>query len=460
MCEWIINRLVHSWSPLSAELTRLQCHADLLQRYYTSLIRSHGGYVQSPEPAESPFQAFPLVFDTQEVDEGDQDEDMSDGDGEGDEVEGENGDDVGFPAQGDSTSQPGGEQGPVGQGIDVSGMMVDQEVTQTAISPTRAGLGVPTKRSSRVSFKQTDPRQERSEMDVDPSPGGSGSGNSGFTGLSGTSGEDSNNPGSGGDAEQNDSNLALAPGSHPPGSGSSPYSTNTDHTDSSSIRSSTRSSLRSRRTSRGGGSLSVSYSDPKLAEPKLDKTTATGEGVSWASTADMTGTPMSNSAAVSNGQQEGRFPTGTTHIDNHAQPSSQIPAQSNQHHHGAGAHLLKNLVGGIFHRHKHDHSHPGGHDGIPSSGPISQDGRSNATAQTTTVPAASTQIPVPSARGRATGQTQKNVDRVNMVEREIKPPRSPRAMKSPGMAKTVTPRVRTRDELVLGEGTSNGIVGE
>jgi hypothetical protein len=76
------------------------------------------------------------------------------------------------------------------------------------------------------------------------------------------------------------------------------------------------------------------------------------------------------------------------------------------------------------------------------------------------VPVASTQFPVPSAPGRATGQTQKNVDRVNMAEREIKPPRSPRAMKSPGMAKTVTPRVRTRDELVLGEGASNGIVGE
>ncbi|BEJ14578.1 hypothetical protein CspHIS471_0403450 [Cutaneotrichosporon sp. HIS471] len=37
----------------------LCCNADLLQRYYTSLIRSHGGFVQAPEPEVSPFMAFP-----------------------------------------------------------------------------------------------------------------------------------------------------------------------------------------------------------------------------------------------------------------------------------------------------------------------------------------------------------------------------------------------------------------
>ncbi|RSH79062.1 uncharacterized protein EHS24_001992 [Apiotrichum porosum] len=37
----------------------LCCNADLLQRYYTSLIRSHGGFVQAPEPEVSPFRAFP-----------------------------------------------------------------------------------------------------------------------------------------------------------------------------------------------------------------------------------------------------------------------------------------------------------------------------------------------------------------------------------------------------------------
>ncbi|KAL7418946.1 Pho80p cyclin [Cryptotrichosporon argae] len=37
----------------------LCCNADLLQRYYSSLIRSHGGFTQAPEPQVSPFRAFP-----------------------------------------------------------------------------------------------------------------------------------------------------------------------------------------------------------------------------------------------------------------------------------------------------------------------------------------------------------------------------------------------------------------
>ncbi|KAI9636014.1 cyclin-domain-containing protein, partial [Dioszegia hungarica] len=37
----------------------LCCNADLLQRYYTSLIRSHGGFTQAPAPAVPPFRAFP-----------------------------------------------------------------------------------------------------------------------------------------------------------------------------------------------------------------------------------------------------------------------------------------------------------------------------------------------------------------------------------------------------------------
>lgn len=35
-------------------------HAELIQQYYSSLIRSHGGYIQAPPPAKSPFTSFPL----------------------------------------------------------------------------------------------------------------------------------------------------------------------------------------------------------------------------------------------------------------------------------------------------------------------------------------------------------------------------------------------------------------
>lgn len=36
------------------ELTEWQCKAELLQRYYTSLIKSHGGYTQAAQPTDDP----------------------------------------------------------------------------------------------------------------------------------------------------------------------------------------------------------------------------------------------------------------------------------------------------------------------------------------------------------------------------------------------------------------------
>lgn len=37
-----------------------QVPAELIQQYYSSLIRSHGGFVQSSPPEKSPFTIFPL----------------------------------------------------------------------------------------------------------------------------------------------------------------------------------------------------------------------------------------------------------------------------------------------------------------------------------------------------------------------------------------------------------------
>jgi hypothetical protein len=38
----------------------------LIQQYYSSLIRSHGGYRQSSKPSQSPFTTFPLESDGNE----------------------------------------------------------------------------------------------------------------------------------------------------------------------------------------------------------------------------------------------------------------------------------------------------------------------------------------------------------------------------------------------------------
>jgi len=45
---------------LSSLLRCRQVPAELIQQYYSSLIRSHGGFVQSEPPEKSPFTVFPL----------------------------------------------------------------------------------------------------------------------------------------------------------------------------------------------------------------------------------------------------------------------------------------------------------------------------------------------------------------------------------------------------------------
>jgi len=46
---------------------REQVPAELIQQYYSSLIRSHGGFVQSEPPETSPFTVFPLEGPTRKL---------------------------------------------------------------------------------------------------------------------------------------------------------------------------------------------------------------------------------------------------------------------------------------------------------------------------------------------------------------------------------------------------------
>lgn len=57
LARCVVNE--RKWCSMGQNADEVQCNADLLQRYYTSLISSHGGYRQAVEPAVSPFQAFP-----------------------------------------------------------------------------------------------------------------------------------------------------------------------------------------------------------------------------------------------------------------------------------------------------------------------------------------------------------------------------------------------------------------
>ena len=93
------------WSRNVLTCLSKQVPAELIQQYYSSLIRSHGGFVQSSPPEKSPFTIFPLEgpskvkprksnsADDHERKSGDDDDDVGDRDGgmdvDGDGVEDE-----------------------------------------------------------------------------------------------------------------------------------------------------------------------------------------------------------------------------------------------------------------------------------------------------------------------------------------------------------------------------------
>ncbi|ODO01911.1 alternative cyclin Pho80 [Cryptococcus wingfieldii CBS 7118] len=138
-------------NALERELVRvtewdLCCHAETLQRYYTSLIRSHGGYTQAPEPATSPFVQFPDPYP------GPTNKNREEGDTAGEEGEGDGCVDC-APGQGHA----GKEVGLAGAGTKDE----DQEMPLQS-SPARPPL------NGSLSEDPAGPQDEK--MVVDPSP--------------------------------------------------------------------------------------------------------------------------------------------------------------------------------------------------------------------------------------------------------------------------------------------------
>jgi len=165
---------------------------------------------------------------------------------------------------------------------------------------------------------------------------------------------------------------------------------------SSSIPSSSRSSLRGPHPPTRGRTASLSFSNPKLAEPKVDHSTASGEG-----------------AAVYHEEEQVR-----------------------QHDH-PGGHTLRNFVGGIFRRKSHadqkSHADPISHT------PLAEGTKYHLTPS------------VPIHRHRPPPHVSHAVESnarplPSHPETPSSPMRSPTHARSPGIAKPVTPRVRTRTE--------------
>ena len=242
----------------------------------------------------------------------------------------------------------------------------------------------------------------------------------------------------------------------------------------SSIPSSSRSSIRG--GSRGRGrAVSMSFSDARPAEPRLDKTPISASPFTTGRSPHRS--PLQQNRQVVAGEVEEEHDEHDHSHHNH-----------DHHHHHSGAHLLKSLVGGIFHRRKSSHNpdkplvqstrpdasrttstasttstsaglssgangtHP--HNVLPSQ-PVRQP--SNPYVTQSPLPAdippppkphpatsASVPTPPPPTVGQTNNVTLGAVP--TSLARNSSLTRSPRMTKSPGMAKPVTPRIRTHEE--------------
>ena len=274
-----------------AQLTRArQCNAELLQRYYTSLVKSHGGYLQDPEPSNPQFTHFPLPTDPPDpIPEG---EEPTQADGLPAAVDDRADPDVVMGGEvelaagmtdGDPGTRAGGEDKPPDPG-GREGMVVDQpESLPTA--PRSQGMEVDR-------TLPTPPKSSVSDPAKYPSP---------------------------------------------------------DSPASSSIPTSSRSSLRSKRGRPGSiSSMKSMYTPPKIAEPKVDLTSAT---------ADMSAYIDQQTAQRSRPDPPASNDLASTHTNDPPEPPGPGPyfhphdvRQAHEHHESQSSHLFRHLVGGIFKR--------------------------------------------------------------------------------------------------------------
>jgi hypothetical protein len=206
--------------------------------------------------------------------------------------------------------------------------------------------------------------------------------------------------------------------------------------------------------------LSISYSDPKLAEPKVDTSHA-----SWVTSAGSGGDGGAGVDQIGNGVRNENIREEVGGVDGGTQSQTgedgQTHGQAHEHGHGQGhhgGHLLKNLVGGIFHRKHSDHNHPTPTPPTTTTKPNppqtqSHDSQSHSIIRSQPIrPPNNTSFPStaqsnpPAAFSSGTGingNTQQSTSsEVGMGVR---------------LAKPVTPRVRTREERSVESGVKLGL---
>ncbi|OCF59925.1 alternative cyclin Pho80 [Kwoniella mangroviensis CBS 10435] len=413
-------------NALERELLRvtkwdLCCHAEQLQKYYTSLIRSHGGYAQSPQPANPPFLPFPRSRSKPRASTAPSPT--------------PEGDTPAPPGQ-DGEPEPPDEDEAMGEGDDDEGMS-DEDESSMVIDASPRG---------RKRIKKTS--DNGGMMDVDTSP---------------TTAQAQEIP-----IEHDESNTS----NHSPISSAS--------TGSSSVPSSSKSSIH--RNTPGSGSLKgkrsrlVSISESKIAEPKIDTTPAVADPSPTSST-KLHAPPPQNDQPKLQPKTPAPIPTPTRKstsaiLTTSTGTSSDPKPQSHSHSHSSGK-LLKSLVGGIFRR----KSLPGdgndllaispsststnnGNGSLATSSAANANGKSKSQQSTTTSHSGSgpaynvipsKPIQSPTSTGKSGITASRPTSTSTTTSPRIYSSTSATGDKSPkpGLAKPVTPKVRTRDETSL-----------
>ena len=248
----------------------------------------------------------------------------------------------------------------------------------------------------------------------------------------------------------------------------------------SSIPSSSRSSLRG--GSRGRGrALSLSYTDSRPAEPQLDTSHASGspfkspqsrDGAAQSPMSQSSYSRLASTAAATAIDEDAKANRGAEHARDEGQEQNH-----HAHHDHHGAHLLKSLVGGIFHRRKSTHADKppvpsNTHPAVPSterrasgSASAGANGSSHVLPfQPVRTPGVKSPVPAdlpppPAPLPRPSSSAAAPIPPRSaspVMPPQVAPtpksrgsslPRSPRTLMSPGMAKPITPKIRTFEEM-------------
>ncbi|WVR03377.1 hypothetical protein IAU60_000368 [Kwoniella sp. DSM 27419] len=442
-------------NALERELLRvtkwdLCCHADQLQKYYASLIRSHGGYVQASSPVVSPFLPFPRSrskprtaepspplqpvesAEDEEGDEIDEDDEM-DGAGNKDDERGNAWEDAGERMMVDVSMAGAEEPEPVERGRTKGKRKVSQAIGMPNVS---------TAGETRMEVDPTSPQSNEAGPSTSPYSAASSSipssSRSSLRGSIKRRGRAASHVSIPRLAEPQVNTTAVLAHT-PPSATDEPGASGTDLGRRDSL-----ARLRAQ-SNASGGVTAASGPDAgagSMAPPEITRPTSTAPMAMPSRPSHDSRTADSFSSSSHPGPQSHPDPRSSSEPQSLSQPHAHAHSHSSSHH---GGKLLKSLVGGIFGR-KHSHSEEGmeQHDG---AGGAQGRGRAQNQNHVGSIPSGAgsqaTSVPQPASQtGHAIGAAQARAHAQVQVQAPAPAPAPAQHSGSPRLIAT-SPRIHT-----------------